>query len=91
MLKKWGPSLINFNIADLRSYSYHRQSERDSMLSGGHFINEIFTYKPNSDGTVGNVTDPLNERYIQAAFFDKYPYNSSPPYPYSKYFMIVNR
>lgn len=63
------------------------------MIYGGngHFVNEIFSYKPESNGNISNTPDPINERYIQAAFFDSYSHLDPPPDPPARYFMIVNR
>ncbi|MFZ1320742.1 MAG: hypothetical protein WAT71_04225 [Ignavibacteria bacterium] len=90
-LSKWGTTILKFNQIERRSYAYHLSNERSAMNSNGQFINEIFTYKPGIDGNALTTSDPLNERYIQATFFDKYYYLNLQPHPKSKYFMIINR
>jgi len=90
LFNKWGTYLLNFKQEKRKSYSYHLPDERNALIYGGngHFVNEIFSYKPESNGNISNTPDPINERYIQTAFFDSYSHLDPPPNPPERYFMI---
>lgn len=91
LLEKWGPYLVNFDNSKRSSYIYRKSEERTAMLSGGHFVNEIYTYRLQTDGSVSTTPEPINERFLQASFFDKYTHLDPPPDPPARYFIIVNR
>jgi len=91
LLEKWGPYLMSFDNNERRSYIYRKPEERSQMLSDGQFMNEVFTYKPNTDGTASIIPEPINDRYLQIAFFTKHPWNLPYTSPESQYFMVTNR
>jgi tetratricopeptide (TPR) repeat protein len=91
ILEKWGPYLMSFDNNERRSYIYRKPEERSQMLSDGQFMNEVFTYKPITDSTASIIPEPINDRYLQIAFFTKHPWNLPYTSPESQYFMVTNR
>ena len=91
LLEKWGPYIMSFEDNERRSYIYRKPEERSQMLFDGQFMNEVFTYKPNIDGSASAVSDPINDRFLQISFFTKHPWILPYTNPKSQYFMVTNR
>ncbi len=91
-VKKWEPYIMNFTNSSIHSYIYSSEAERGGLL--GTYFNDIITLKSGTGSPPCEITDTYapgmvpdcpNERYIQAAVFEKSGETNT------KYFMIVNR
>jgi len=94
-LAKWGPTLMGFNTANVKSYKYQKECVVHFDEGEIGFFYDLKTYKPvdNSvDVTPINhetTPEPLSQRYLQVSFFNDPSLSSE--LNKDKYFMITNK
>jgi hypothetical protein len=97
-LKKWGPTIMKFDIQYTNSYIYHNSTERVSLYTSSYFTRFVTLRPAGGEGFQTDCYEDFTPNGVPSGWYYDCQYNTylqvatfGSIEDYSQYFMVVNR